>query len=157
MTDISCRVLTAKDSLDYRRVRLESLKLHPECFGSNYEREMQTGKLYFEQLIENASPKGLMLGAFHESELVGLCGLIVSSPGTVEIIQMYVAAAHRRTGVGAKLLSLAKQRLNSFHARSLVLSVFEDNTSALKTYQRAGFSVSHRENAQLYMTFNHIV
>ncbi|WDE01845.1 GNAT family N-acetyltransferase [Thalassomonas actiniarum] len=151
---ISCRVLTAKDSLDYRRVRLESLKLHPECFGSNYERELKMPKLYFEQVIENASPKGLMLGAFHESELVGLCGLIASSPGAVEIIQMYVATEHRRTGVGLKLLSLAKQCLNGLNARSLVLSVFEDNTNALKTYEKAGFSISQRENAQLYMTFN---
>ncbi|WDE13763.1 GNAT family N-acetyltransferase [Thalassomonas haliotis] len=153
MAEINCRILTAKDSLDYRRVRLESLKFHPECYGSDHERELKIPKLYFEQLIANASPKGLMLGAFHKSELVGLCGLIASSPGAVEVIQMYVAADHRRAGVGLKLLSLAKQCPGGLSARFLHLSVFEDNASALKTYQRAGFNLSHRENGQLYMTF----
>lgn len=154
MMDISCRILTAQDSLDYRRVRLESLKLHPECYGSDYQRELKMAKLHFEKLIENTDPRALMLGAFHGSELVGLCGLIVSSPATVEIIQMYVGTEFRRAGTGLKLLLLAKQCLNGLSARCLVLSVFEDNIPAIKTYQRAGFSVSHRDNTQLYMIFN---
>ena len=34
--DIKYRELIPEDSLQYRHIRLESLKLNPDCFGSKY-------------------------------------------------------------------------------------------------------------------------
>lgn len=40
--EVYCRVLEAEDSRAYRELRLESLKLHPECFGSGYEKQVKS-------------------------------------------------------------------------------------------------------------------
>ncbi|WDE03418.1 GNAT family N-acetyltransferase [Thalassomonas viridans] len=151
--EFSCRILRAEDSHNYREVRLESLKLEPKWFGSCYERELKMPKLYFQQVIENNNPNAIMLGAFYDDILVGLCGLISSAQGSVEIIQMYVVKNYRGNGVALKLLSLAKQSLERLNSKSLVLSVFSDNQKALKTYEKAGFTVSYRKNNLVYMIF----
>jgi len=151
--EINCRILRAADSLDYRKVRLESLTFHPECFGSDYHQESKRPKLYFQQLLESESTTGLMLGAFAGQKLVGLCGLIPSSGEDIEIIQMYVGAEYRGTGAGLKLLSLAKHCLSRLGGKALVLKVFEDNQSALATYQKAGFSIKQRQDKDIFMVF----
>ena len=38
--DIQYRALMPADSFQYRQIRLESLKLHPECFGSGYQEQV---------------------------------------------------------------------------------------------------------------------
>ena len=55
--EVRCKVLKSEDSLKYREVRLESLSLHPECFGSGYEAQSKMPKLYFEGLIEKIHMK----------------------------------------------------------------------------------------------------
>ena len=55
--EVRCKVLKSEDSLKYREVRLESLRLHPECFGSGYEAQSKMPKLYFEGLIEKIHMK----------------------------------------------------------------------------------------------------
>ncbi len=57
--DVHCKILESKDSLKYRALRLESLRLHPECFGSGYEAQSKMPKLYFEGLIESASQESV--------------------------------------------------------------------------------------------------
>jgi len=70
--DIKYRALRTEDSLQYRRVRLDSLKLHPECFGAKYLEQVNLQTLYFEKLIADGDEKNIMLGAFDGSKLVGL-------------------------------------------------------------------------------------
>ncbi|MFT5880605.1 MAG: hypothetical protein ACI86X_001734 [Moritella sp.] len=39
--EIQYRALMPGDSFQYRQVRLDSLKLHPECFGSGYRDQVK--------------------------------------------------------------------------------------------------------------------
>ncbi|WP_255554518.1 GNAT family N-acetyltransferase [Moritella sp. 24] len=103
------KMLKGGDSIAYRALRLESLKLHPECFGSGYEEQSQLSQLYFEKLIEQKSTKGIMLGAFNGRELIGLCGLIPSTSTAIEIIQMYVAKKARGKGGCSEITELSKR------------------------------------------------
>ena len=102
--DVDCKIVASKDSLKYRAVRLESLKLHPECFGSGYETQSQLPTLYFEGLIESGNQESVMIGAFVGEDLVGLCGLTPAGGNALEIIQMYVSARFRGQAIGSKML-----------------------------------------------------
>jgi len=45
--DIIYKVLEPKDSSDYRRIRLKSLKEHPDIFTAKYEEQVQLEKRSF--------------------------------------------------------------------------------------------------------------
>ncbi|MBN3493578.1 GNAT family N-acetyltransferase [Vibrio neptunius] len=151
--EFRCKVLKSEDSLKYREVRLESLRLHPECFGSGYEAQAKMPKLYFEGLIESNSQESVMIGAFFDEKLIGLCGLTPSDESSLEIIQMFVFSDFRGHGVAQKLLEKAKSILNNRNEVRLKLTVYSDNTEAIKAYEKSGFiDVSSVEN-ELFMTF----
>ncbi|EAS41338.1 N-acetyltransferase [Photobacterium profundum] len=140
--EIQYRALMPEDSFQYRQVRLESLKLHPECFGSGYTEQVKLPKLYFERLIEDSSQENIMLGAFHGSKLVGLCGVVTQSTKTAEIIQMYVDSDYRGIGLGVNLLSLAKKYASTrLKVAALNLIVYRNNESAIRAYEKSGFQV----------------
>ncbi|BAJ03317.1 GNAT family N-acetyltransferase [Shewanella violacea] len=150
----NCRLLISKDSLNYRELRLESLRLNPDSFGADYEDEVNIPQLHFEKLIEQGSIDALMLGAFVGGKLVGLCGLLASHSGPVIIVQMYVQSGYRGMGVGSRLLYLAKISLSELNHDSLMLTVFEDNQSAINTYTKAGFIATKVEEDEVYMVFH---
>lgn len=175
---IECRILKAEDRLSYREARLKSLKLDPECFGACYKDEVQIAELRFEKFIAQQNNQALMLGAFIDTQLVGLCGLLSSAVSSsmgstldsaigssaglsaqenaepVKIVQMYVKAEHRGLGVSNQLLSLAKQCLRVLDNDSLLLTVFKSNQSAIKAYEKAGFIPTKVVGDEIYMVFS---
>ncbi|MGF1765550.1 GNAT family N-acetyltransferase [Aliivibrio kagoshimensis] len=151
--EIRCRVLKSEDSLKYREVRLESLRLHPECFGSGYEAQSKMPKLYFEGLIEINSQESIMIGAFVDDKLIGLCGLTPSGESSLEIIQMFVFSDFRGRGVSRKLLNEAKSILSLRQETSLQLTVFASNVIAIKAYEKSNFMRKSSVGNELLMSF----
>ena len=151
--DVDCKIVASKDSLKYRAVRLESLKLHPECFGSGYEAQSQLPTLYFEGLIESGNQESVMIGAFVGEDLVGLCGLTPAGGNALEIIQMYVSARFRGQAIGSKMLAKANTILESRSEKELRLTVFASNVAAIKVYQDFGFETKTTDGNELVMTF----
>jgi len=156
--DIKYRALIAEDSLQYRHVRLESLKLHPDCFGAKYLEQVNIQTLYFERLIEEGYENNIMLGAFHGSKLVGLCGVTPQSTETAEITQMYVEFGYRGNNIGVNLLSLAKKYASiQLKVATLELAVYPENQSAIRAYEKSGFkiaeSMSNLSGNELCMVF----
>lgn len=140
--DIKYRTLKPEDSLQYRHVRLESLKLHPECFGAKYLEQINIQTLYFERLIQDGYESNIMLGAFHGNKLIGLCGVTEVSSDVAEIIQMYVESGYRGKSIGVQLLSLAKQYASTeLNVTTLKLAVYPENQSAIRSYEKSGFKV----------------
>ncbi|MCA9941291.1 MAG: hypothetical protein KC418_21770, partial [Anaerolineales bacterium] len=104
MRTISYRKLAAADAGLYREIRLESLRLHPESFGSGYEAQRKLPKLMFERALESPVDNRFLWGAFDGPRLIGICGYIPFVMGDLDtpdlrntgtIIQMYVQAAYR--------------------------------------------------------------
>ncbi|PKH06896.1 GNAT family N-acetyltransferase [Moritella sp. Urea-trap-13] len=140
--DIKYRALIPDDSLQYRHVRLESLKLHPDCFGSKYLEQVNFQTLYFERLIEEGCQNNIMLGAFHGTKLVGLCGVTPQSTDSANITQMYVESSYRGNSIGISLLSLAKKYASTeLDVATLKLDVYPDNKSAIRSYEKSGFKI----------------
>ena len=58
--EIIYRILEPKDSSDYRRIRLKSLKEHPDIFTAKYEEQVRLEKLFFEKQIEMNSKEAFV-------------------------------------------------------------------------------------------------
>ena len=148
------RVLKPTDVHDYRRIRLESLQCFPECYGARYEQEKDKPELFFEQKIQEQSEHALMLGAFTDSDLIGLCGLIAKDSTEYILVQMYVKPAYAGNGVGQQLLTKAKETLRHLRAATLTLTVYDQNTAAIRSYEKAGFIERERVANEISMVFS---
>jgi len=153
------RRLKPNESKLYRAIRLEALKEYPEYFGSKYEEQVKLSKLYFERIIEESSPKGIMVGAFLDRELIGICGVtfetkILHNAG--EIIQMYVNKKHQGNKLGKELIkSIYDNVILLKNVEIIVLGVDKNNTSAIRTYCNCGFEIDTNiegEEGIQYMT-----
>jgi len=68
------RRLVPGESAAYRRVRLDCLRQNRDVFGTTPEEEEARPQLHFERAIEEQDPFRVMLGAFADGRLSGLCG-----------------------------------------------------------------------------------
>jgi len=142
--NIQYRRLTPADLKAYRELRLESLKNHPENFGSNFKEESAKPKLAFETYIQEQSADKFILGAFDNEKLIGICGFFREEKkkcnhfGT--IIQMYVRKAYGGKGVGLNLLrAVIEEAFKIPEVEQVILGVVTTNISANKIYEEAGF------------------
>ena len=145
------RALGTTDAEEYRRVRLDALRLHPEAFGASYEEEAQ---LDHRQLVERlAAPGFTRFGAFADARLIGLAGLQIR-PGAKErhkahLFSMYVDAKHRRNGLAQRLVEAVITGARDRGALVLHLSVTVGNVAAHRLYHRMGFTVYGVERRSL--------
>ncbi|MGO1297237.1 MAG: GNAT family N-acetyltransferase [Vibrio sp.] len=136
---ITCQILTTDHIPAYRVLRLESLRLHPECFGANYEAERQKEVLFFEEQIASQTDT-LMIGAFDDHQLLGMCGLIAIDDEKYLLVGMYVQSTYRGLGASTQLVQYAQTVLAESIRTAIVLTVYEENQVALAFYKRVGFS-----------------
>ncbi|KKC99445.1 GNAT family N-acetyltransferase [Photobacterium halotolerans] len=147
------RALTPADIPAYRDIRLESLRLYPDCFGASYEEQRQLPILYFERNIASQSLQHTMLGVFEGEELIGLCGVSERENRTVLLTQMYVKSRCQGAGVGVALINAAKHTAAEKHqARVIELDVYPHNLAAKRRYEQAGFQVTDQTADELIMT-----
>jgi ribosomal protein S18 acetylase RimI-like enzyme len=145
------RALGTDDAEDYRRMRLDALRLHPEAFGAAYEEE---AALDHARIVERlAAPGFTRFGGFADGDLVGLAGLQIRS-GAKErhkayLFSMYVDAAHRRTGLAERLVEAVIAGARNAGAVVLHLSVTVGNVPAQRLYRRLGFTVYGVERRSL--------
>jgi len=113
---IQIRRLTPADAALYRDIRLEGLRRNPEAFGSTFEAETAKPLTFFSERLGGSAA----FGAFHDSELVGIAGLLIRD-GRKEahkglLVGMYVRPSARKAGVGRRLvetiIEFARQRSN---------------------------------------------
>ena len=158
--DIVYKVLEPKDSSDYRRIRLKSLKEHPDIFTAKYEEQVQLDKLYFEKQIEINSQEVFMAGAYSAGCLIGICGFLGKSEyfdDAGNIYQMYVVPEWRNKGIGLGLVEFVKDTVTKKKAfAKIALEVASTNNSAIHVYEKSGFKkVSHSSQTgnQLIMAY----
>ncbi len=137
------RPLTPDDSAAYRALRLEALQQHPTAYVTAYEED---AALSSEQLRDRLTPsdEALTLGAFEADQLVGIAALI--RPARVRlnfratIVGMYVAPAHRRTGLASRLVATCIQQARSLAGvEEVCLCVTVGNDAARQCYLVCGF------------------
>lgn len=71
---------------------------------------------------------------------------LLVEPGSKGLIaNLLVRARYRGLGIGKRLLEEAERKAKSLHLKCLFLTVWGNDTVALKLYQHAGFSKTHSE------------
>jgi RimJ/RimL family protein N-acetyltransferase len=136
--DFQIRRLEPEDASLFREIRLQALRSNPEAFGNTYEAESARALTLFSERLRDSE----ILGAFEDSEIVGIAGLLIGK-GPKEthkslLVGMYVRPEARNRGVGGRLveavIAIARQRVELIQ-----LAVVRGNESARRLYARLGF------------------
>jgi len=137
------RPIQLADADEYRRVRLDALRLHPEAFTAALEDE---AALTEAQIAERLTAPGVTrFGGFAAGRLAGMAGLQVRSGAKQRhkagLFSMYVDAAHRRSGLAQQLVQAVINGARDAGALVLHLAVTSGNAPAQRLYRRMGFTV----------------
>lgn len=137
------RELQPADTQAFQHLRLAALREVPSAFASTYEEEADTPiAIVAERLAANADRA--VLGAWLESELVGMLGLqrehMEKLAHKAFIWGVYVAPHMRKRGVGRQLMERALARASTMGGlRQINLGVNAANSAAIALYEAAGF------------------
>ncbi len=136
--------LLPEHSLSYRKIRLESLKLHPYAFETSYEESLQQKELFFEKQILEQDENNFVVGAFKDKSLIGICGFINNNRYKLEqtgsIVQMYVKQHFCGQKIAQRLLYKVEQMALSLKSVSrIMLEVNKNNKRAINLYQNCGY------------------
>lgn len=142
--NIEFRKLRTNESNSYRDIRLQCLKNFPKNFTSNYLDEKAKDKLFFQHYIEQSDSNNFVIGAFHNTNLIGISGFErqerVKTNHRGLIIQVYVIPEFQGNGIG---LNLIKSTLNeAFQINGIEqveIDVITANKNAEKIYKKVGF------------------
>jgi ribosomal protein S18 acetylase RimI-like enzyme len=132
--------LRQEDLPQFRTLRLQALREHPDAFGSSFEEEQGRDLSYMIGERPN-----LTLGGFVGDSMAGSAAMIVSPKRKQRhkghIVGVYVAPPWRRSGLARALLDHLIQEARTTGLMLLTLSVTAGNTAARSLYLHAGFTV----------------
>jgi ribosomal protein S18 acetylase RimI-like enzyme len=137
------RKLTRDDVDSVRALRREALRLHPEAFSSDPERDaVVTADQWRERLLA-----GRWFGAFSDGELVGMVAYVPETSQktahTGELGSMYVRERVRGGGAADALIQAALTDAAAT-LEQITLTVNAENSRAIRVYERHGFRVVGR-------------
>lgn len=134
------RRFSTSNAVNYRDLRLDGLRAHPEAFGASWEEESTQPLAWFagrldRNVIFGGGPAGT-------SDLMGVVGFYVLDSAKQRhkgvLWGMFVQPEARRTGLAPSLVARVLE-----HAMQTVeevrLTVVATNTAAVRLYERAGF------------------
>ena len=138
------RELGPTDARTFQTLRLEALRESPSAFASSYEEEHETPLAVVAERLA-AKPDRCVMGAWLDSDLVGMLGLRREGQRKLShkafIWGMYVSPGARRRGIGSQLIAHALSRAASMPGlRQINLGVNAANTEAIALYEAAGFT-----------------
>jgi GNAT superfamily N-acetyltransferase len=144
---VSLHQITPSLASDYKAVRLRALLDTPNAFGSTYTRESQFSDADWQQRAANLyTPRSIGYLAHYLDAYCGLAAAFLKdqNPQHAELVGMWVAPEHRRTGTGRLLVEAIESWARTAGARTLQLMVTSVNPTAIAFYQRLGFTATGR-------------
>jgi ribosomal protein S18 acetylase RimI-like enzyme len=151
---IIIRDASPTDAMPYRELRLEALQDSPVAFSADYQQNLNQPSKYWQDRLTMAEDESTLFLAEHEGKLIGNTGIARGgSPKTRHgawIWGVYVSPEWRG-------LRIAEELINSCFAwakaRKIVLvklGVAATNISAIRCYERCGFSTYGTEPRAIY-------
>ncbi|WP_400163723.1 GNAT family N-acetyltransferase [Brevibacillus sp. TJ4] len=139
------RLLEPNDAEMLAAIRLESLKLEPEAFGSSLaEAEQVTIEEWQARLSpDNLSNSGYV-GAFADGELIGIIGYFRHKGEKLRhkaaLVSMYVRRSYRGSGAASGLIQTVLTHLRTLgDIQQAQLAVVTANQAAVRLYEKMGF------------------
>jgi GNAT superfamily N-acetyltransferase len=144
-TEVTIRRFGPDEWQEFRLIRLAALRNAPMAFGSTYEESLALGEIDWRRRLENGAMFGAALADVDGP--VGIGGGFVepgegagAAAGTVELVSMWVRPTARGRGIGSLLVDAVVSWAGTQDARAVHLWVTEGNRSAIRTYERCGFT-----------------
>ncbi len=137
--------ITPSLASSYKEVRLSALLDAPSAFGSTFARESQFSDADWQQRAANLyTPRSIGYLAHYLDEYCGLAAafLKVENPQHAELVGMWVAPGHRRTGTGRLLVEAIESWARATGVHTFQLMVTSTNLAAIAFYQRLGFAAT---------------
>jgi ribosomal protein S18 acetylase RimI-like enzyme len=132
---------------DHTRARLRALQDAPGAFGSTYAKEARLADEDWARRV--AQWTGETSTAFLALDAGAACGIAAGyldadDATRAELVSMWVAPSHRRSGVGRALVGAVLAWARTRGARTLLLLVTCTNEGAIAFYERLGFTMTGR-------------
>jgi ribosomal protein S18 acetylase RimI-like enzyme len=123
-----------------REIRLEGLRLHPECFGADLEMEEAMTREQWLSRMASAATFGAYVGEALGGIAVFARPRSKKTAHTGELGAMYVRAGFRGHGVGDALIEAVVDHAVK-EVEQIKLTVNAQNAYAIALYERHGFRV----------------
>jgi ribosomal protein S18 acetylase RimI-like enzyme len=150
---LTIRQAVLSDAIALRELRLEGLKLNPEAFGSDYEREVNQPVSKWEERL-SAQVNSALFVAEGSSGLLGMTGIgrseLVKAKHNGTVYGVYVRPVWRNLGLGVHLVEASLAWARKSGLKLVKLGVITTNTAAIRAYQKIGFHVYGVDEAVLF-------
>lgn len=132
---------------DVRRTRLRALADAPDAFLSRLADEQAMTDDAWRARLARTDAATFLAG---DDGTAGMATAVRSAhvPDAVELVGMWTAPEHRRTGVGVALVDAIVECASEWGAALVLLDVATGNDGALAFYERCGFAPTDDETLQ---------
>jgi len=147
MSKVSIEPITPHNTSLFKEVRLRALREDPHAFGSTYACESQFDDAEWLRRVERWNgERGVGLLAIDDVTLCGIAGSLLdeNDPTHAQLVSMWIAPTHRQLGVGRLLVDEVFNWARSRSVRTMLLMVVSNNDSAIRFYERLGFTRTGR-------------
>ncbi len=141
------KLLKAKDSHEYKKLRLESLQKDSYAFLSKFELEKQESEHYFlTRILYSTNPPIYgYYGKYIDNKLVGYLQLASSSlpkkQHTAYLYELYVNRGFRKKGIATELINYIIEKVRSVPELEIIeLYVNSGNLMSINLYKKLGFT-----------------
>jgi len=144
---IALERITPQNAFVFKAVRLLALQDTPSAFGSTYAKESQlTDADWVSRAVNMNGERSVGFLAIDEGSSCGIaaCFLDQNEATRAQLISMWTAPTHRQRGIGRLLVSEIVGWAHQRGVHTLLLLVTSNNESAIKFYERLGFTRTGR-------------
>jgi RimJ/RimL family protein N-acetyltransferase len=132
-----------EDAADYRELRLEALRSHPEAFSADYRTSEAHPPVFWQERLRSTGVEKEMVFAEHDDVLVGMCGIFrgesAKTRHSATLVSVYVCPVWRGQGIAEGMIGACLDWARAHDVTVVKLGVASDNAPAIRCYSRCGF------------------
>lgn len=147
MSKVSIERISPLNIAVFKDVRLRALQEAPYAFGSTYAREVQFDDAEWARRVERWNgERGVGFVAMDSATACGIAGSLLDDkdPARAQLVSMWTAPTHRQLGIGRLLVDAVLDWARTRNVHALLLMVTNKNDSAIRFYERLGFTKTGR-------------